>query len=45
MPDRKILVTGTQGQIGTELVVALRREYGRENVVASGLLKAECFAG
>ncbi len=37
MPDRKILVTGAQGQIGTELVVALRREYGRENVVASGL--------
>ena len=36
MPSRKILVTGAQGQIGTELVVALRNQFGRENVVASG---------
>ena len=32
----RILVTGAVGQIGTELVHALRRKYGREQVVASG---------
>src|SRR5262245_14681585 len=30
-----ILVTGALGQIGSELVVALRREHGPEAVVAS----------
>ena len=30
----KILVTGAAGQIGSELVIALRRRYGAENVVA-----------
>jgi len=32
---RKILVTGALGQIGTELVLALRERYGTENVIGS----------
>lgn len=31
---RKILVTGSSGQIGSELVPVLRQHYGTENVVA-----------
>jgi nucleoside-diphosphate-sugar epimerase len=34
---RPILVTGALGQIGTELVPALRRRYGDETVIASDL--------
>ncbi|MDP6421451.1 MAG: NAD-dependent epimerase/dehydratase family protein [SAR202 cluster bacterium] len=33
---RKILVTGAAGQIGSELVPALRQLYGDENVIAAG---------
>ncbi|MBI4044629.1 MAG: NAD-dependent epimerase/dehydratase family protein [Candidatus Diapherotrites archaeon] len=33
---RKIMVTGAFGQIGSELVPALRKKYGNENVVAIG---------
>ena len=33
---RRILVTGAAGQIGAELVPALRQEFGDENVVAAG---------
>lgn len=34
---KKILVLGAGGQIGSELVVELRRRYGNDNVVASDL--------
>jgi nucleoside-diphosphate-sugar epimerase len=33
---KKILVTGSVGQIGSELALELRRRYGAENVVATG---------
>jgi len=33
---KKILVTGSVGQIGSELTLELRRRYGAENVVACG---------
>jgi len=35
-PITKILVTGSVGQIGSELTLALRERYGAENVVATG---------
>ncbi|MBA7529982.1 putative epimerase/dehydratase [subsurface metagenome] len=34
--NRKILVIGSAGQIGSELVPALRKEYGGKNVIATG---------
>lgn len=33
---KKILVTGSVGQIGSELTMELRRRYGAENVIATG---------
>ena len=33
---KKIMVTGSVGQIGSELTLALRERYGAENVVACG---------
>ena len=34
--NRRILITGATGQIGTELTAALRDLYGSENIVAAG---------
>lgn len=33
---KRILITGATGQIGSELTIALRHEYGEANVVAAG---------
>ncbi len=33
---KKILITGATGQIGTELILELRKKYGVENVIAVG---------
>jgi nucleoside-diphosphate-sugar epimerase len=33
---KKIMVTGAVGQIGSELTLALRKKYGRDNVLATG---------
>ncbi len=38
MPE-KILVTGANGQIGRVLTAALRERHGRENVIASDIVK------
>ena len=37
--DPKILIIGSSGQIGTELVLKLREIYGNQNVVASDIRK------
>lgn len=37
--DSKILIIGSSGQIGTELVLKLREIYGNKNVVASDIRK------
>lgn len=36
---KKILVIGSSGQIGTELVIELRKRYGNDSVVASDVQK------
>ncbi|MFX1409514.1 MAG: NAD-dependent epimerase/dehydratase family protein [Promethearchaeota archaeon] len=46
---RKVLVIGAAGQIGSELVPALREKYGNDNVIATGrktpLPKVICESG
>jgi nucleoside-diphosphate-sugar epimerase len=37
---KRILITGATGQIGSELVPALRDKYGAENVIAAGHAQA-----
>ncbi len=39
--DEKILVLGSNGQIGTELVNALRKGYGNDNVVACDIRRPD----
>jgi len=39
MTEKKILVTGAMGQIGSELTVELRKRYGADNVVATDIRK------
>lgn len=41
MGTEKILVTGALGQLGTELVPALREIYGEANVIAADLLPSD----
>jgi len=33
---KRVLVTGATGQIGSELTIALREKYGKDNVIAAG---------
>jgi uncharacterized protein YbjT (DUF2867 family) len=37
---RRILITGSTGQIGSELTIELRKRFGGENVIATGHKKA-----
>ena len=37
--NQPILIIGSSGQIGTELVLKLRQIYGNENVIASDIRK------
>lgn len=38
---KKIIITGSLGQIGTELVIKLRNKYGNENVLATDIREPE----
>ncbi|WP_257657543.1 NAD-dependent epimerase/dehydratase family protein [Parapedobacter lycopersici] len=41
----RIIILGSNGQIGTELVAALRKKYGQAQVVASDIRKPQSVAG
>lgn len=41
--NEKILVIGSSGQIGTELVEALRKQYGNSNIIAADINSAPEF--
>lgn len=41
MTNEKVLVIGSCGQLGTELVEALRGIYGDSNVIASDVKKSD----
>jgi len=38
---KRVLVTGALGQIGTELIIRLRKEYGIDNVIATNRSKRD----
>lgn len=38
---KKILITGALGQIGSELTIKLRNEYGKDNVIATSIRMRE----
>ena len=42
---KKIMVTGALGQIGSELIVKLRQQYGNDNVLATDIRKVENLSG
>jgi nucleoside-diphosphate-sugar epimerase len=41
MPDTKILILGAGGQVGTELTLKLRENYGKANIIATDIKPAE----
>jgi nucleoside-diphosphate-sugar epimerase len=38
--SKRILLTGSTGQIGSELTIELRKQYGKDNVIAAGHKRA-----
>jgi len=45
MQSKKILVTGAFGQIGSDLVIALQKNFGKENIIAMDINVPENFDG
>ncbi len=43
--DKKILITGALGQVGSELTEALQQTYGVDNVIATDIRESETFEG